>query len=125
MGDLGREGGVDVQDVVWREAETEVAEDGDLVRAAVAGEEGVGGVGAAVGGEVVEELLRELEPGGAGVGLLGVLLVGVGGAAGGGDGGGDDAEDGVGHAGAVEGLLPGVVFQVVEGVGGRVVGLVV
>jgi len=125
MGDLRRERGVDVQDVVWGEAEAQVAEDGDLVCAAVAGEERVGWVGAAVGGEIVDELLRELEPGGAGVGLGRVLLVGVRGAAGGVDGAGDDAEDCVGHAGAVEGLLAGVVLEVGEGVLGCVVGLVV
>ena len=91
----------------------------------MAGEEGVCGVGAAVEGEVVDELFRELEPGGAGVGLFRVLLVGIRGAAGGFDGAGDDAKDGVGHAGAVEGLLAGVVVEVVERVLRCVVYLVI
>ena len=82
-------------------------------------------MGAAVEGEVVGELFGELEPGGAGVGLFGVLLVGVGGAAGGFDGAGDDAEDGVGHARTVEGLFAGVVIEVVERVLRCVVYLVI
>lgn len=101
VGDLWGEGGVDVEGETWGKAETEVAEDGDLVCAAVAGEEGVGGMGATVGGEVIGELFGELEPWCAGVGLFRILLVGVGGTAGGGDGTGDDAEDGVGHPRAV------------------------
>lgn len=104
MRDLRRQAGVYVQDVFGRQAQAEVAEERDLVVAAVAGEEGEGRVGASVGGEVVEELLAELEPGAARVRVFGVLLVGVGGTTGGGDGGGDDGEDCVGHAGAVEGL---------------------
>ena len=66
-----------------------------------------------------------MEPGGAGVGLFGVLLVGVGGAAGGFYCAGDDAEDGVGHARAIEGLLSGVVIEVVERVLRCVVYLVI
>ena len=54
--DLRGKGGVDDKGVGRIEAETEVAEDGDLVCAAVACEEGVGGVGAAIEGEVVDEL---------------------------------------------------------------------
>ena len=123
--DLWGKGGVDDEGVGRVEAETEVAEDSDLICAAVACEERVGRVGAAIEGEVVDELFGELEPRRAGVGLFGVLLVGVGGAAGGFDGAGDDAEDGVGHAGAVEGLFAGVVVEVVERVLRCVVYLVV
>ena len=39
------------------------------------------------------------------------------------DGAGDDAEDRVGHSRPVEGLFAGVVLEVVQGVGGGVVGL--
>ena len=112
--DLWGKGGVDDEGVRRVEAETEVAKDGDLICAAVACEEGIGGVGAAVEGEVVDELFGELEPGCAGVRLFRVLLVGVGGAARGFDSAGDDAEDGIGHARAVEGLFAGVVVEVVE-----------
>ena len=60
-------------------------------------------------GKVIGELLRELEPGGAGIGLFAILLIGVGGASRGFDLGGYDGEDGVGHAGPAEGLFAGVV----------------
>ena len=43
-----------MEEVVRGETEAKVAEYGDLICAAVAGEERVGGVGAAVGGEVVD-----------------------------------------------------------------------
>lgn len=76
--DLRRQTRVDVEDVFGRKAQTEVPEEGDLIGTAVAGQEGEGWVGAAVGGEVVGELFGELEPGGANVGVLGVLLVCVG-----------------------------------------------
>lgn len=88
--DLRRQTRVDMEDVFGREAQPEVAEEGDLIGTAVAGQEGEGRVGAAVGGEVVGELFGELEPGGPDVGVLGVLLVSVGCAAPGCDGGGDD-----------------------------------
>lgn len=87
----------------------------------MAGKERVSGVSATIELEIISELFRELEPGGARIGLFGVLLIGVGSAPGGSDGGGDDGEDGVGHAGAFEGLLAGVVAQVGQGVGGGVV----
>ena len=50
---LGCECWVDVQDVVGHEAEAKIAEECDLVGTAVASEEGVGWVRAAVGGEVI------------------------------------------------------------------------
>ncbi len=53
------------------------------------------------------------------------MLVGVGGAAGWFDCAGDDAEDGVGHAGAVEGLLAGVVVEIIKRVLRCVVYLVI
>lgn len=90
MWDLRRQTRIDMEDVFGREAQPEVAEEGDLIGTAVAGQEGEGRVGAAVGGEVVGELFGELKPGGADVGVLGVLLVCVGCAAPGCDGGGDD-----------------------------------
>lgn len=108
-GDLRRDARVDAEGEIGYEAETEVAEKDDLVSAAVAREEGVRGVSSAVGGVVVDELFGELEPGGPGVGLFRVLLVGVGAATGGRDLVGHDGEDGVGHAGAVEGLFSGVL----------------
>lgn len=67
----------------------------------MASEEREGGVGAAVGGEVVDELLGELEPGCAGVGVFRVLLIGVCCTAGCCDLRGDDGEDGIGHSRAV------------------------
>ncbi len=70
IGDLRREGRIDGKGEGGSEAETEVAEDGDLVCAAVACEEGISRVGATVESEVVYELFRELEPWGAGVGLF-------------------------------------------------------
>lgn len=87
---LGRQTRVDMEDVFGREAQPEVAEEGDLVGTAVAGQEGEGRVGTAVGGEVVRELFGKLKPGGADVRVLGVLLVCVGCAPPGCDGGGDD-----------------------------------
>ena len=53
MGDLRREAGVDMHDVRGGQAKPKVTEEGDLIGAAVACEEGKGGVGAAVGGEIV------------------------------------------------------------------------
>jgi len=58
---------------------------------------------------VIDQLLAELEPWCAGVGVRGGERVGVGGAAGGGEGGGGDGEGGEGHAGAGGGLQGGVL----------------
>lgn len=114
IGDLRGEGWIDAKGEGGIEAESQVAEDSNLICAAVACEEGISRVGATIKSEVVDELFRELEPGGAGVGLFRILLVSVGGATGRLDFAGDDAEDGVGHARAVEGLLAGVVIKIVK-----------
>ncbi len=70
IGDLRGEGRVDAKGEGGVEAESKVAEDSDLICAAVACEEGISRVGATVESKVVYELFRELEPGGAGVGLF-------------------------------------------------------
>lgn len=78
----------------------------------MAGEEGEGGVGAAVGGVAVEQLFGELEPGCSVVGEGAGELVGVGAAAGGGEGAGGDGEGAECHAGAVGGLEGCVLWWV-------------
>lgn len=121
VGDLRRERWIDVESVVWGEAETEVAEHCDLVGATVAGQEGIRWMRTPVCGVVVDELFGELEPWLSGVRLLGILLVGVGRAAGFFNGTGNDAEDSVGHSWPVRRLLAGIEFEIVEGVLGRVI----
>ena len=70
IGDLRGEGRIDAKGEGGIEAESEVAENSDLICTAVACEEGISRVSAAVESEVIYELFRELEPRGAGVGLF-------------------------------------------------------
>ena len=70
IGDLRGQGRIDAKGEGGIEAESEVAEDSDLICAAVTCKEGIGRVGPTVESEVVYQLFRELEPGRAGVGLF-------------------------------------------------------
>lgn len=104
-GDLWWEGRVDVQDCIWHQAQTKVAEEYDLVGAAMASQEGKCWVGATIRTVIVFELFGELEPRATDVRSLGVLLVGIGRTTGWGHLVGDYGEDGVGHSGTVGGLF--------------------
>lgn len=116
VGNLRRERRVNVEGEIWSKSQTKIAEECDLVGAAMTREEGVGRVCTPVGCEIVYQLLRELEPGRTSIGLLRILLVSICRAPCELNGTGHDAEDGIGHPRTIKRLLARVKFEILEAI---------